>query len=194
VYCVPVFAVHFAYTVLFALTVVEYVNCVPPPFVAVHHPPKLYPLLVGSVGIFADPTEAPLFTVRVWVPGLPPSALNVTVYCVPVFAVHFAYTVLFALTDVEYVNCVPPPFVAVHHPPKLYPLLVGSVGIFADPTEAPLSTVRVWVAGLPPSALNVTVYRTIVHLAYTALSAVTAVVAVNSVPPPFRSVYQPPKV
>jgi hypothetical protein len=141
--------------------------------------------------------EAPLFTVRVWVAGLPPSASNVTVYCVPVFAVHLAYTVLFALTAVESVNCVPPPFVAVHQPPKVYPLLVGSVGIFADPSEAPLSTVRVWVAGLPPSALNVTVYCVpvfAVHFTYTALSAVTAVVAVNSVPPPFRSVYQPPKV
>jgi hypothetical protein len=105
-----------------------------------------------------DPTEAPLFTVRVCVGGVPPSALNVTVYWVGVLAVHLAYTVMFPLTGVVAVNCIPPPPVKVYRPPKLYPLLPGSGGILEAPTEAPLFIVRVCVAGLPPSALKVAVY------------------------------------
>jgi hypothetical protein len=45
----------------------------------------------------------------------------------------------------------------VYQPPKVYLVLAG---IGKDPTEAPLFTVRVCVAGLPPSALKVTVCLT----------------------------------
>jgi hypothetical protein len=120
--------------------------------------------------MFEEPTVPPLSTVRVCVAGLPPSALNVTVQ------VHFAYTVIFPVTVVKAVNCVPLPPVAVYHPPKVLPLLAGSAGIFEKPTASPLFTVRVCVAGLPPSVLNVTVH---VHFAYTLIFAVTGVEAVN---------------
>jgi hypothetical protein len=59
------------------------------------------------------------------------------------FAVHLAYTVILLVTVVVAVNCVPPPLVEVYQPPKVYPLLDGSVGIFEDPTEAPLAAVFV---------------------------------------------------
>jgi hypothetical protein len=71
-------------------------------------------------------------------------------------AVQRAYTVIAALTVVEALNALPLPFRAVYQPPNLYPLLVAE-GIFEESTEAPLVTVRVCVAGLPPSALKVTV-------------------------------------
>jgi hypothetical protein len=186
-----------AYTVIFAVTVVAAVNCVPPPFCPVYQPPKVYPLLAGSLGILEAPIEAPLFTVRVCAVGIPPSALKITVYWEAETAVHLAYTVIFAVTVVAAVNCVPPPFMAVYQPPKVYPLLAGSLGILEEPIEAPLLTVFVCVAGVPPSALKVTVYweaETAVHLAYTIIFPVTAVVAINCVPPPFCPVYQPPKV
>jgi hypothetical protein len=37
------------------------------------------------------------------------------------------------------------------------------------------------------------VYWTIVHLAYTVIVLLTVVDPINSVPPPFLAVYQPPK-
>jgi hypothetical protein len=144
-----------AYSVIFEVTVVEEVNCDPPPLRDVYHPSKAYPLMIGFEGI-EDPTEPPPFTVRVCVVGVPPSALNVIVYCVDALAVHLAYTVIFEVTVVEEVNCDPPPLRDVYQPPKALPLLVGFEGI-DDPTEPLPFTVRVCVAGVPPSALNVTV-------------------------------------
>jgi hypothetical protein len=89
--------------------------------------------------------------------------------------VHRAYTVIFPVTVAEAVNSEPPPLVAVYHPPKAYPLRAGSEGILEAPTEPPLDTPRVWVMGVPPSALKVTVYWLTVHRAYTVISAVTVV-------------------
>ena len=70
--------------------------------------------------MFEDPSELPLFTVRVYVAGLPPFASNVTVTVVPdVPDVHLAYTAIFEFTIVVAVNWVPPPFNKVHQPPKV---------------------------------------------------------------------------
>ena len=76
--------------------------------------------------------------------------------CIDLASVHLAYTVISAVTTVDAVNRVPPPVVAVYQPPKTEPLLAGSAGIFSGPTESPLVTVRICFAGLPSSALNVT--------------------------------------
>jgi hypothetical protein len=109
-----------------------------------------------------EPTEAPLFTVFVWVAGLPPSASKVTVY---MSKFHQAYTVISPVTVVVSVNSVPPPLIAVYQPVKVYPLLVGVDGILEEPAEAPLFTVFVWVVGLPPAASKVTVNVSIPHRA-----------------------------